>query len=174
MKNSISMGSAILFAAAVPLLAIAQGSAGSIEDLRACRAITVPAERLACYDALAARRLGEPATTGSRPTGPVASPTPTAATPVPVPATTSTFGLEERRPADRIEMIEARVVGVLDGWSAGSPIQLDNGQVWAVEDSARSFRGMDRPRVRIRRGLLGSYFLEVEGLSISPRVRRLK
>ncbi len=130
--------------------------ADNAADLQRCRAIGEAAARLACYDALAL------------PTAPSrgAPPSATAADPA------ARFGLRE--PAQGVDAVESHIPGRFDGWEARTQIRLANGQVWQINDGSRGVYRLDNPRVRIRKGALGSFFLEIEGQNQSPRVRRVQ
>ncbi len=125
-----------------------------------CRAIPDAAARLACYDALAV---------------PAAAPraaSPRAATaPTPTP---EQFGLERPRFQDQIEAIESTIAGRFDGWGPNDRFRLANGQVWQVADGSSGAHWIENPKVRVRRGMLGAFFLEIEGSNRSPRVQRVQ
>jgi len=132
--------------------------ADTAADLQRCRAIGDAASRLACYDALAV------------PTAPSRGAPPSAAAPAADPA--ARFGLRE--PAQAVDAVESHIPGRFDGWEARTQIRLANGQVWQINDGSRGVYRLDNPRVRIRKGALGSFFLEIEGQNQSPRVRRVQ
>ena len=70
--------------------------------------------------------------------------------------------------------MESRIPGPFEGWMPGERIKLANGQVWQIaDDSAGVVYGKDL-RIKIRRGALGAFYLEVEGTNRSPRVRRVE
>ena len=135
------------------LLITATGWAAAA-DLRSCRLITDATARLACYDALDATQPARPAAT---------APT------TPDPA----FGL--RAPAsEQPQAIESHIPGRFTGWEAKTRIKLANNQVWEISDGSRGAFDLVDPKVRIRRGALGSYFLEIAGQTRSPRVKRIE
>jgi lipoprotein-anchoring transpeptidase ErfK/SrfK len=71
--------------------------------------------------------------------------------------------------------IRSTVVGRFDGWAPGTIITLANGQVWKVTDDTDAVLPiMQNPQVEITRGLIGAYFLQVEGHRNSARVARVK
>jgi lipoprotein-anchoring transpeptidase ErfK/SrfK len=129
-----------------------------------CRSLTDTARRLACYDAIPV---------GAAATAPAAAPAP-----APAVAPEQNFGL---RPAVKKQKdaepssIRSTVVGRFDGWAPGTIITLANGQVWKVTDDTDAVLPiMQNPQVEITRGLIGAYFLQVEGHRNSARVARVK
>lgn len=144
---------------ALLLLALAGGARADDEALRRCRGIAEAAARLACYDALP---LVPPGPALAAPTAPARQ----------APSLIERFGLETRQPqADRIE---SRIPGLFTGWKANSLIRLANGQVWKVVDGSWLHGEWDNPKVTIRRGMLGSFYLDIEGENRSPRVQRVQ
>jgi len=148
-------------------------------DLRRCRGIADAALRLTCYDALP---LAPPVAAP----GPVAAaPAPAAVTavaaaaapataPAPAPAAAeAAFGL--RRSSESLQEIRSHIPGRFDGWSRNSRIRLANGQLWLVIDDGRaSYPNLQDVKVTIHRAMLGSFLMEFEGLSGTPRVRRIE
>jgi hypothetical protein len=55
----------------------------------------------------------------------------------------------------------------------GTRLKLENGQVWEVVDASKAAYSLERPAVRVSRGVLGSFFIEIQGVSRTPRVRRV-
>jgi hypothetical protein len=128
------------------------------DDVKACRQLQDGASRLSCYDALplpAARR----------------APAPAAADPV------VKFGQEALKPAapePELKRVEARSRGDFHGWKPGSHIELDNGQVWRVADDSDGFYELRNPKATVHRGMLGAYYLEIEGIGFQIRVTRVR
>lgn len=149
------------------LLAICTISGLSWADdagLRSCRGIADSAARLTCYDAISIPS----GTTRAAPSAPVA-PEKASRTPV------ERFGIEHKAlTAEQVEMIESRIPGRFEGWGPKSLIRLANGQVWQVVDDTARMMHLDNPKVVVRRGMLGAYFLDIEGDNRSPRVRRVQ
>ncbi len=142
-------------------------------DLRSCRALADKDARLACYDAL-------PLAAEVRTTPAAPAPAPT---PAPAAASTSAasaggladwfgFSADRRQQPAQPEAIETSIVGRFEGWRPKQLITLANGQVWRISDDSSAFYELQSPRVTVRRGVLGAYYLEVEGVNQSPRVRR--
>ncbi len=147
--------------------------------LQGCRAIADSAKRLACYDALP---IAPPAAAQARPpTGPSASPSagPSAesasvASPAAKPSLLSRFGFEQRVQPDELPALESYIPGRFEGWGPGSAIKLANGQVWQISDDSTRRAWLENPKVTVRRGAFGSFFLDVEKVNPSPRVRRVQ
>ena len=74
----------------------------------------------------------------------------------------------------QLDAIESHIPGSFEGWSAKSNIKLANGQIWQISDDSSRAHYIDNPKVRIRRGALGSFYLEIQGTNVSPRVRRVQ
>lgn len=139
------------------LLLLCGGAIADDAALRQCRAVANDAARLACYDALPLQT----------PMAPVAA-APVAA----APATASSFGLP--RSDEATQTIASTIVGVFEGWDPGTRIRLANGQLWQVVDDSRGVYALRDPKVTVRRGALGSFVLDIDGVKRLPRVRRLE
>ncbi len=148
----------LLLAAAAPALA---DDAGILR----CRAIKDSTARLACYDAL-------PLPSTQPATAPAGA---AAAAPRPAPSTTpEQFGFEQRLAATQLEAIESTIPGRFEGWGPNDVIRFANGQAWQIADDSKGALWVENPKVRVRRGALGAFYLEVEGTNRSPRVKRVK
>lgn len=152
------------------LLALASQAAWADPDaLRRCRALADHAARLACYDAIA---IATPAAAAAPGAAPAAAASSLAAPAAAGSLSAARFGLpEEPSPVDRIE---SRIEGRFEGWGPRERIRLANGQVWQVTDDSRAAYWLDSPRVVVRRGALGSFLLEIEGVRALVRVRRIE
>jgi len=84
------------------------------------------------------------------------------------------FGLPQKAKPTEIETIESAVAANFTGWGPNDRIRLLNGQVWEVVDGSSGTITPDMRRVKVRRGLFGAFFLDFEGLTKSPKVRRLQ
>jgi hypothetical protein len=132
------------------LLLFAAGAAGAVDDalVLRCRALPDAASRLACYEAL-----------------PVAPPA------------EQRFGAKrlEKKVDDEPAAIRSTVRGRLDGWRYGTQLTLANGQVWRVVDDIDAvLPDLVDPAVRIERGALGAYYLQLEANNSAARVIRVK
>jgi len=136
-----------------------------------CRAQPDTARRLACYDAI--------------PVGatPVVAASPAAAAPAAAPAAPAVspeqnFGLRpvvKKQKDIEPASIRSSVVGRFEGWGPGTVFTLANGQVWKVTDDTDAVLPiMQNPNVEITRGLIGAYFLQVDGHTNSARVARVR
>jgi hypothetical protein len=78
-----------------------------------------------------------------------------------------------RRSADG--PIRSHIVGSFDGWSGEDIFTLENGMVWQQAER-RSFtsRPMENPAVEITQGILGNWYLSVEGYNTRVKVNRIK
>lgn len=155
-----------------------------------CRAVSDVSARLACYDAIpaVAAIAGAPRPTGAQATPPAsggatAAPAAAAAAApaayvMPVPSRAEMEQMFGKEPsalhAYRLESIESRIDGKFDGWVAGQRIRLANGQVWAVVDGSDDMLDADQPKVTVKRGMLGAFFLDIDGAHRAPKVRRVQ
>lgn len=147
--------------------------------LERCRTIEAPAARLACYDAALPPRAAAPRPAVLPPSvaPPVAAaPPPASASPRPSAEPPANFGFESRRraaeePPDRVL---TSYQGRFSGWGPAEKIALANGQVWQIADGSQTAYDIQNPAVRIVRGAFGSFFMEIEGVSHSPKVRRVQ
>ncbi|MEO8104196.1 MAG: hypothetical protein ABI790_16905 [Betaproteobacteria bacterium] len=165
---------------AVLLLLCVSGNARADDaGIRRCRGIADATTRLACYDALVVPAADAKVPASRLPTqaesrnAPVIAATP----PVPVNMPQSKieqFGLENRTSPAVADAIDSYIPGRFEGWEAKSSIKLANGQVWQIADDSNRYVTLSDPKVRIRRGALGSFYLEFDKINHSPRVKRVQ
>lgn len=142
------------------MLLLPGAALAAVPTLQQCRAIPDPAARLACYDALPLS------------VSPAAAAAPAAA---PAPETPARFGLvRQEAPVIELPSIESTIPGHFDGWYPNRRIRLANGQVWQVADGSTRVYDLDNPKVTIRRGVLGAFYLDLTVDNWSIRVRRLE
>lgn len=139
---------------------------GWADELQRCAQIADAAPRLACYDALALR-LRSAAATAAAPAESPAAAAPTAAQKL------EAFGAPVVAQKDQLDAIESQIEGLVDGWEAGTLFTLANGQRWMIADGSRAAMNLRNPKVRIRRGALGTFRIEFEGSNQTARVKRL-
>jgi hypothetical protein len=91
------------------------------------------------------------------------------------PPTPEQFGLETKlAPAPGVDAIESQISGRFEGWQPNTKIQLANGQVWQVTDSSSRTYDVNNPKVEIRRGMMGAFYLNIAGDNRTVRVRRIQ
>lgn len=163
-----SLATLLVTVPAAPV-ALAQSGGG----LAACRALADAAQRLACYDALPLTP-ALPATAAGVGASvlPATSASPTAGTGSAAPV--AQFGLEQRAASSQPEAIDSHIEGRFTGWGPKERIRLANGQVWQIVDGSTGAMDFNSPKVRVRRGMLGAFFLEIAGTHRSPRVKRVE
>ena len=143
------------------------------QALTACSTVKEPADRLACFDKLAAA--GTAALPALPPRPAVATPPAVATAPVRAPESPEDFGLSGIQKTPRSEQIQAITAAiVVMGHAANGRVRLslDNGQSWELEDSPDALLAVGNS-VTIRRASLGS-FLMTTPLKATHRVRRIK
>jgi len=132
-----------------------------------CRQIADPAQRLVCYEAIVV---------------PVPVPVAGAVAQVPVPApaqpqppNVGSFGLEVKSALVGLpSTMDSSIPGPFFGWGPNDTITLANGQVWQISDDSRGAMASTDPKVTVRRGALGAFYLEIAGTNRSPKVRRIR
>lgn len=137
----------------IPGLALADDAA-----LLRCRGVPDPSARLACYDALPLAATEAKAGQG-------------------VVSRIDQFGREALAilaPGTQTDAIESEIQGRFEGWGPNERIRLANGQVWQIADGSRGVHNINNPKVRVRRGAFGAYYIEFEGRNQSPRVTRVQ
>jgi hypothetical protein len=86
---------------------------------------------------------------------------------------TEQFGLEQKQTEALLPAIQSHIPGRFEGWGPSTSFRLANGQIWQVTDGSSGVHWIENPNVSVRRGMLGAFYLEIEGTNRSPRVRRL-
>ena len=86
----------------------------------------------------------------------------------------SDFGKEVIIAKEDTDKISSRIMGQFKGWTGKTQFELENGQVW--EQSGNGILSIDiqNPNITIKRGVFGSYTLNVEGVNSSVKVKRIK
>jgi len=161
----------------ITLAALLSGQAAQAQNLaegvKACRQMTDSARRLACYDAL--QEPAQPATAAA--TAAVSAVAAPAAAPAAVADPVAKFGQESvKRPAGTPELrqLESRIPGKFRGWGPNTSIELENGQVWRIADGSSAYYDLQDPKVIVHRGILGAFYLEIEGIGFQMRVTRVR
>jgi hypothetical protein len=74
-----------------------------------------------------------------------------------------------------VEAMESRLAGNYDGWNGRTVFRLENGQVWQQNDSSSRIDSVrPSPAVKIYPGMLGVYWLEIEGINQRVKVKPVK
>jgi hypothetical protein len=146
----------------VPLLLLSSAALADDAALLRCRGIAEASARLACYDAL-------PLTAGEGSAGQAAAKQGNQ------PLPPEQFGLEEKlAPAPGVDAIESQIPGRFEGWQPNTIIRLANGQVWQVTDVSSRVYDVNNPKVEIRRGMMGAFYLNIAGDNRTVRVKRIQ
>lgn len=172
----------VVLGSLAPTTAEAQQSVS--DGLSKCAAILNAAERLFCFDSLAAgnevqmpeKRAATTSTAGRGDSGatPVAATRP-AMQPASEPARDeSDFGRELQQAREGPESVSSRYDGTFRGWTGDTVFQLENGQVWKQSETDRLSVTLERPMITVRRGWFGAYYLKVEGANKQVKVKRIK
>jgi hypothetical protein len=157
-KTSVSQACKKLFL----LLLLSTAALADDAALLRCRGIAEASARLACYDALPLTATESKAGQGAAKQGSQ-------------PPTPEQFGLEEKlAPPPGVDAIESSISGRFEGWQPNTRIRLANGQVWQVTDGSSRIYDVNDPKVEIRRGMLGAFYLNLAGDNRTVRVRRLQ
>lgn len=160
-----------------------QTLADPVASIQQCRQLADPSLRVACYDDI---RL--PAAPGSESKAAV----PPSIVPAPVAGlaalavsggnavtTNAGFGLPTAtrsavQTPNAPEAMESRINGNFEGWQPQTRLRLANGQIWQISDGTEGAYALSDPKVRITRSGFGGFFIQIEGISQSPRVRRVE
>ena len=136
------------------LLLISGAALADDAALLRCRGIADASKRLACYDAVP---VGEARAVQAQPRPPA-----------------ERFGIEAQPSKEELDAIVSSIPGRFEGWEPRTTIQLANGQVWQITDDSSRYFYLNNPKVTIRRGMFGAFYLDIEGSNWSARVRRVK
>ena len=120
------------------------------DTIESCRKLSDPAARFACYESL----------------------------PLTPPAASAGSRTSRSEPSETPQVgettVESAVPSNFSGWGPNEKIALENGQVWQVVDRSSYATRPGKRTASVKRGMLGAYFLNVDGVALSPRVRRIK
>lgn len=132
-----------------------------------CRQVADLAQRMACYEAIVVPVAGSVA--------PLPAPARPQPQPQPQPSDNGNFGLEVKTALLGLpSTMDSTIPGRFLGWGPNDTITLANGQVWQISDDSRGALASTDPKVTIRRGALGAFYLEIAGTNRSPKVRRIR
>ena len=132
-----------------------------------CRQVADMAQRLVCYEAIVVPVAGSVV--------PVPVPATGQPQPQPQPPNIGNFGLEVKSALVGLpSAMDSTIPGRFFGWGPNDTITLANGQVWQISDDSRGAMVATDPKVTVRRGALGAFYLEIAGTNRSPKVRRIR
>ncbi|HET6604529.1 MAG TPA: hypothetical protein VFG21_10015 [Xanthomonadaceae bacterium] len=73
------------------------------------------------------------------------------------------------------DAFQARILGEFRGWSGNTLFRLDNGQIWKqVGGGTLAGVRLEDPVVYLEPGVLGAWYLKVDGYNKRARVERIK
>ncbi|MBT9492363.1 MAG: hypothetical protein IV107_08415 [Paucibacter sp.] len=177
--NRLAFATAVIVILMSALFAYTRVQAQAL-SAQQCRALPDPQARLSCYDAWVDGQAASAAKlvvagTAVAAAAPVAVAT-AAPTTVPTAATAATanFGLEQQARKAEAQEIASEITGLFEGWGPKHVIRLANGQIWQIVDGSSAVLYLKNPKVKVRRGMLGSYVLEFEASNETAKVRRLE
>ncbi|MEO8742254.1 MAG: hypothetical protein ABI365_03595, partial [Lysobacteraceae bacterium] len=70
--------------------------------------------------------------------------------------------------------ITSAIVGDFSGWGGGTTFTLANGQIWRQIDAEQFHIRLKNPGVQISPGVLGTWFLKVDGYGSTTKVERVQ
>jgi hypothetical protein len=169
------------------LLQVSLAAAADDAAVRRCRGIVDASARLACYDALplgsdASVKVQAPPAAAANAPAPAAAAAPAGAVSGTGAKTLTTaesqqqFGLQPKALKEPMQSIETNIPGHFEGWAPRMKIALANGQVWRIDDGSSYSLPLelDNPRVVIRRGAFGTFYMDIANDNHSPRVVRVQ
>ena len=144
------------------------------EDFRAAGLGKLTGEEIARLDALVEREragaVANPANAGGPDAGTVVR------APVPPSAKSDRDSKVVVAPGTKIEFsaVESRLTGMFTGWEPRGVFALENGQRWReANGSAYVSPPLSAPKVRITPGVLGTFWMEIEGVRVRVKVVRV-
>jgi hypothetical protein len=88
---------------------------------------------------------------------------------------TALITLKEAENAEKPEAVTSRLSGDYKGWSGRTTFRLENGQVWQqIDGTQRVDDPRPSPAVRVYPGMVGTYWLEVEGVRQRVKVKPIR
>lgn len=84
------------------------------------------------------------------------------------------FGMEKKVLELGGDEMSSTALGEFRLWNRGQRIELENGQVWEIINDTNLFHKTTNPRVTIEKGLFSAFYLHIDGVSKSLKVRRIR
>ena len=80
-----------------------------------------------------------------------------------------------RRKVEAETTFTGSLKGNFQGWRNGQVLELDNGQRWqVVGDEYYLAKPIPSPNVTVKRGPMGSWYLQIEGMNAGSKVKRIE
>jgi hypothetical protein len=70
--------------------------------------------------------------------------------------------------------IQSKILGTFTGWDGSTRFVLENGQEWKQIDKKNFYVRLTDPKVEIKKGLFGTYFLSLVGYGSKCKVERVE
>jgi len=71
--------------------------------------------------------------------------------------------------------ISSTIKGKFNGWDGQTVFKLENGMIWAQADKDKFYiKEVENPKITIEPGMLGSWYLQVEGSNSRCKVKRIQ
>ncbi|PWK53419.1 hypothetical protein [Pleionea mediterranea] len=84
------------------------------------------------------------------------------------------FGLEKEVVNQTPDEITSKAIGEFKSWNKKMQVPLKNGQVWQVKNSRSLYYPVTNPKITISKGVLGSFYMSIEGINRRLKVMRVK
>lgn len=84
------------------------------------------------------------------------------------------FGLEKEVATQTPEEMSSEAVGEFKSWDKDMQVNLKNGQVWQINSSRSLYYPITNPKITIEKGAFGSFYMSIEGINRSLKVKRVK
>lgn len=84
------------------------------------------------------------------------------------------FGFENELLVRGLDSVVSVAQGRFDYWENGLRVRLANEQLWQVIDHRPLLYNAHDPQITIHKGIMGSFYLQIEGLSRRLKVRRIR
>jgi len=84
------------------------------------------------------------------------------------------FGMEKKVLELGGDEMSSTALGEFRLWNKGQRIELENGQVWEITNDTNLFYKTTDPRVTIEKGLFSAFYMHIDGVSKSLKVRRIR
>ena len=90
------------------------------------------------------------------------------------PSEEDSFGFESELLGRGLDSVVSIAQGQFDYWENGLRVRLANEQLWQVIDHRPLLHNAHDPEVTIHKGIMGSFYLQIEGISTRLKVKRIR